>query len=42
MDLSAYVLLSQQQALRRQLDIAANNMANSSTVGFKREQPLFH
>jgi flagellar basal-body rod protein FlgF len=42
MDIAAYVLLSHEQALRRRLDVAANNMANSSTVGFKREQPLFH
>lgn len=42
MDLSDYVLLSHAQALRRRLDVTANNMANASTVGFKREQPLFH
>jgi flagellar basal-body rod protein FlgF len=42
MDVSSYVLLSHEQALRRRLDDAANNMANASTVGFKREQPLFH
>jgi flagellar basal-body rod protein FlgF len=24
------------------MDVAANNMANTSTVGFKREQPVFH
>ena len=41
MDIPAYVLLSHEQALKRRLDIVANNMANSSTVGFKREQPLF-
>lgn len=42
MDVSSYVLLSHEQALRRQMDVTANNMANSSTVGYKREQPLFH
>jgi len=42
MDIPAYVLLSHEQALRRRLDVVANNMANASTVGFKREQPLFH
>lgn len=42
MDISSYVLLSQEQALRRRLDVAANNMANMNTVGFKREMPLFH
>lgn len=42
MDVSSYVLLSHEQALRRRLDVVANNLANTSTVGFKREQPLFH
>jgi len=42
MDTPSYVLLSHEQALRRRLDVIANNMANSSTTGFKREQPLFH
>ena len=42
MDSSSYILLSQQQTLRRQMDITANNMANTSTVGFKREQAVFH
>lgn len=41
MDVSSYVLLSHEQALRRRLDVVANNMANSSTVGFRREQPVF-
>ena len=41
MDISSYVLLSHEQALRRKLDVAANNMANLSTAGFKREQPVF-
>ena len=42
MDVSAYVLLGHAQALQRRLDVAANNMANTGTAGFKREQPLFH
>ena len=42
MSVSSYVLLSHEQALRRRLDVTANNMANSNTVGFKREQPVFH
>ncbi|KPH62815.1 flagellar hook-basal body complex protein [Novosphingobium aerophilum] len=42
MDVSSFVLLSHEQALRRQLDITANNMANTNTVGYKREQALFH
>jgi flagellar basal-body rod protein FlgF len=40
-DISSYVLLSQEQALRRRMDVAANNLANMNTVGFKREQPVF-
>ncbi|GHH23303.1 flagellar basal-body rod protein FlgF [Sphingomonas glacialis] len=42
MDISSYVLLSHEQALQRRLDVTANNMANTSTVGFKREQPVVH
>lgn len=42
MDITSYVLLSHEQALRRRMDVVANNMANSSTVGFRREQPVFH
>jgi flagellar basal-body rod protein FlgF len=41
MDVSAYVLLSHEQALQRRLDVVANNMANTSTAGFRREQPVF-
>lgn len=41
MDISSYVLLSHEQALRRRLDVSANNMANISTAGFKREAPVF-
>ena len=41
MDVSSYVLLSREQALRRKLDVAANNLANMNTVGFKRERPVF-
>lgn len=42
MDISSYVLLSQEQALRRRLDVVSNNIANVNTVGFKREAPVFH
>jgi flagellar basal-body rod protein FlgF len=42
MDISSYVLLSHEQALRRRLDVVANNMANVGTTGFRREQPVFH
>lgn len=41
MDIANYVLLSQEAALRRRMDVAANNLANMSTAGFKREAPVF-
>jgi len=37
MDNAMYVGLSRQMTLRRELDIAANNIANSDTAGFKLE-----
>lgn len=37
---SLYVGLSRQETLQRALDIAANNIANADTVGFKLEQQL--
>jgi flagellar basal-body rod protein FlgF len=40
-DISSYVLLSQEQALRRKMDVVANNLANMNTAGFKKEQPVF-
>lgn len=40
-DIPAYVLLSHESALRRRMDVVANNLANVSTTGFKREQPVF-
>jgi flagellar basal-body rod protein FlgF len=40
MDNAAYVALSRQMTLRRQLDIIANNVANADTAGFKAEQLL--
>lgn len=40
-DIPAYVLLSHETALRRRMDVVANNLANVSTTGFKREQPVF-
>lgn len=42
MDTQSFVLLSHEQALRRRMDVVANNIANASTVGFKSEQPVFH
>lgn len=41
MESSLVVGLSAQLALRRNMEIIANNLANSSTAGFKREAPLF-
>lgn len=41
MENSLVVGLSAQIALRRNMEIIANNLANSSTAGFKRETPLF-
>jgi flagellar basal-body rod protein FlgF len=41
METSLVVGLSAQMALRRNMEIIANNLANSSTAGFKREAPLF-
>ncbi len=41
MDNTLLITLSAQNALRRQMDVAANNMANVSTAGFKAEAVLF-
>ena len=38
---TAYIVLSRQTAMRRQLDVIANNIANISTTAFKSEQLLF-
>jgi len=40
MDNAIYVGLSRQMLLQRELDIAANNLANVDTVGFKFEEML--
>jgi len=37
---AAYIALSRQMTLRRELDIVANNIANADTTGFKVEQLL--
>jgi len=37
---AAYIGLSRQMTLRRELDIVANNIANADTTGFKVEQML--
>lgn len=41
MDNSTYISLSLATALRRELDVTANNMANASTAGFKGERVVF-
>lgn len=35
------IALSHQTALRRRMDVVANNIANMNTTAFKAEQPLF-
>lgn len=40
MENAAYIGLSRQMVLRRELDIVANNIANANTTGFKVEQLL--
>ncbi|HYM32840.1 MAG TPA: flagellar basal-body rod protein FlgF [Candidatus Cybelea sp.] len=42
MENAVYVGLSQQTAMRRELDIVANNLANMNTSAFKAEHMLFH
>lgn len=41
METPIYVLLSQQDALQRQMDIVAHNVANVSTTGFKSSDVMF-
>jgi flagellar basal-body rod protein FlgF len=38
---TTYIALSGQMALRRQMEVLANNIANASTPAFKSEQMLF-
>ncbi|MGA9657531.1 MAG: flagellar basal-body rod protein FlgF [Asticcacaulis sp.] len=40
MDNTAYIALSRQITLRRELDISANNLANMNTTGYKFEELL--
>ena len=40
MENAAYIGLSRQMTLRRELDLVANNIANADTTGFKVEQML--
>lgn len=41
MDIGSVVLLGNELALRRRVDIIANNIANAETTGFKRERTQF-
>lgn len=41
MENAVYIGLSQQMALRRQMDITANNIANLNTTAFKGVHPMF-
>lgn len=41
MENTSYIALSRQNALWRQLDVVANNMANANTPGYKSEQMMF-
>jgi flagellar basal-body rod protein FlgF len=41
MENSLYIGLSRQMALRRQMDVVANNIANMNTAGFRSQQMLF-
>jgi flagellar basal-body rod protein FlgF len=41
MDNTAYVSLSRQAAIRRQMEVIANNIANASTPAFKSERLIF-
>ena len=41
MDASGYVTLSRQSGLLHQMDVIANNIANASTSGFRREGMVF-
>jgi flagellar basal-body rod protein FlgF len=41
MDNSIYIVLSRQTALFRDLDVTSNNVANTTTTGFKGEKVLF-
>lgn len=41
MDTTGYVALSHQMALRRHLDVIANNIANANTTAYRRESVMF-
>lgn len=41
MENTAFIAMSRQAAMRRQMDVIANNVANANTTGFKAERVLF-
>ena len=41
METTAYIALSRQMALRRQMDVIANNIANVTASGFKAEALIY-
>jgi flagellar basal-body rod protein FlgF len=41
MESPTYVALSAQMALRKQLEVVANNVANANSAGFKPDRQLF-
>ncbi len=41
METPIYIALSRMVALQRQMDVVANNVANSTSTGFKRERVMF-
>ena len=41
MDNTSYIALSRQIALQRQMNVVANNLANTTTTGYKGERMLF-
>lgn len=41
MDNAIYTAISRQSALRTELDVIANNVANAATTGFRRESAIF-
>lgn len=41
MDTALFVALSHQSAMRRQMDVVANNIANMNTTAFKKESVMF-
>ena len=41
MENTLFIALSKQLAIRREMDVIANNLANTSSPGFKNEQMMF-